>query len=171
MKVLKTIINNIDRFLAVISSCALIALMLLVTANVLGRWLFSSPIVSTIEISSEYLMVIIVFLALSYTHSYKDHISVNILQQKFKGIWAKINRIIINVVGVTVCFTITYVYFLRTIEFYEKSIVSSSLLAYPLYPVMLMIAVGTFLFGLRMLLELVEMILGKDVQEEDANKL
>ena len=56
-----------------------LALMMCVTvADVIGRYIFNSPILGIVEIS-EFMMVIVVFLAAAYTQIMKGHVRVELL--------------------------------------------------------------------------------------------
>jgi TRAP-type C4-dicarboxylate transport system permease small subunit len=75
----------IGRFLSFLSKQALllgaicVALMMLhVTADVIGRYVFNSPLPGTIPIVANYYMVILTFIALGVAAEKKAHISVEI---------------------------------------------------------------------------------------------
>ena len=60
---------------ALISAILVLVLMILVTADIIGRYVFSKPVPMTYEIGS-FLMVFIVFLGIGYTQRMKAHIRV-----------------------------------------------------------------------------------------------
>ena len=60
---------------ALISATLVLILMILVTADIIGRYVFSKPVPMTYEIGS-FLMVFIVFLGIGYTQRMKAHIRV-----------------------------------------------------------------------------------------------
>ena len=67
-----------------VSGIVLILLMLLVAADVIGRYVFSSPITGAMEID-ELMMVLLVFLALAYCTLEKGHISVELVISRLSG--------------------------------------------------------------------------------------
>lgn len=77
------------RVLGVTSSIALLAMMLLTFADVLGRYGFHSSIFGTAEIV-EYLMVITIFAGLAFTTATNDHITVTLfdgmIQRRLPGL-------------------------------------------------------------------------------------
>lgn len=77
---------KIGRFLSVISRSAsllgaicVVLMMLHVTADVAGRYLFNTPVPGTIVVVANYYMIIIVFIALGVAEEQRAHISVEIL--------------------------------------------------------------------------------------------
>ena len=67
------------RVLGVISSIALLAMMLLTFADVIGRYAFHHSIFGTAEIV-EYLMVVTIFAGLAFTTATNDHITVTLFE-------------------------------------------------------------------------------------------
>lgn len=82
-------IDAIDRLAAALdrllmgAACALLALMMLhVTADVLGRFLFNAPIIGTLETVSYYYMVGAIFLPLALVERRGEHIRVDLFTQR-----------------------------------------------------------------------------------------
>ena len=67
------------RVLGIISTTALLAMMLLTFADVIGRYVFHHSIFGTAEIV-EYLMVITIFAGLAFTTATNDHITVTLFE-------------------------------------------------------------------------------------------
>jgi TRAP-type C4-dicarboxylate transport system permease small subunit len=64
-------------------ACLLLALMMLhVTADVVGRFLFQAPIVGTLETVSYYYMVGAIFLPLAFVERQGEHIRVDLFAQR-----------------------------------------------------------------------------------------
>lgn len=59
-------VNVVERICFCVSCLGIVAMMLLVSADALGRFIFASPIAGAYEITEDYLMVMVVFLSLSY---------------------------------------------------------------------------------------------------------
>ncbi len=70
----------IDRAFVAIGVLALIAMMLLTTVSVIGRYLFNSPIPDDL-VMSEFLMVAVVFLPLSAVQAAREHVFVTIFSE------------------------------------------------------------------------------------------
>ena len=71
-----------SRILNNIGIAFLMLLMLLITADVLLRALLKWPILGTNELS-EFMMIIVVYLAIAYTQHKKSHVSVDLLVIRF----------------------------------------------------------------------------------------
>ncbi len=71
----------LSTYLSYVGSVALAAMMLLTTADVVGRYFFSAPVLGAYEIT-EYLMLIIVFSFLALAQQEKAHINVDIVYNR-----------------------------------------------------------------------------------------
>jgi C4-dicarboxylate transporter DctQ subunit len=65
-----------------VSAVAVIALMLLVAANVCSRYLFNNPIMGSAELA-KFLMIIVVFPALAWAALGGKHVKVDIVMERF----------------------------------------------------------------------------------------
>jgi TRAP-type C4-dicarboxylate transport system permease small subunit len=77
-------IENVNKRLEFISSklaylgtIALLAMMLLTTADVVGRYFFNSPILGALEVT-EFLVLILIFSFLAHTQAKKSHVAVDL---------------------------------------------------------------------------------------------
>jgi TRAP-type transport system small permease protein len=68
----------LEKWLNGVSAAVLVGMMLLVAANVFGRYLFNYPILGTLELT-EFSMVASVYLALSFTQLEKAHINIDLM--------------------------------------------------------------------------------------------
>ncbi|MHA6346366.1 TRAP transporter small permease subunit [Roseivivax sp. CAU 1761] len=72
-------VRGANAAIMVLAGLILVAMMLLVTADIAASWLFGRPIVNVIEIVAFYLMVGIVFLPLGSTELAGEHIKTDVL--------------------------------------------------------------------------------------------
>jgi TRAP-type C4-dicarboxylate transport system permease small subunit len=75
----------LDRFikaLTALSILLLIPMMFLVPADVIGRYIFKTPIPAVFEINASFLMVAVVFFPLAFVHQKRGHIYVNLFTRK-----------------------------------------------------------------------------------------
>lgn len=84
--------------LARLGCIALFAMMCLTVVDVVGRYVFNSPILGAFELT-EFLVLITVFSFLGYAQSQKAHVTVDILVDRFP----KNIRFFVNLVNYTVC--------------------------------------------------------------------
>ena len=74
-----------DRFVGILTGVAvglLVPMMFLVTGDVIGRYVFNSPIPAVFEINSHFLMVMVVFFPLAYVHQRKEHVFVTLFTDR-----------------------------------------------------------------------------------------
>lgn len=62
----ETLINRLSALLAALASLALALMMLHVTADVIGKYVFNAPIPGTAEVVASYYMISVVFLPLAW---------------------------------------------------------------------------------------------------------
>ena len=76
------IINYLSRWTAYVSAVVIILLMLLVVADVCGRYFFDAPITGTAELAA-FMMIVIVFPSLAWAAVTGKHVKVDILMEHF----------------------------------------------------------------------------------------
>lgn len=145
------ILNKIDKLLIYVSSFALFIMMLLIFVNAISRFVLNKPITGVIEFTGEYLMVAIVYLALSFTHKNGNHVNVEILYKIISQKTKKILQFVVNVLSLLVFILLTYSVFHLLMEYIQQDIHSMSNISYPLAPAVLMILIGLLLMCLRII--------------------
>jgi TRAP-type transport system small permease protein len=73
--------ERLTRWLHHLSGALLVGLMVLTVVNIVGRWLFDTPLPGAVELT-EIGMVAIVFLGLAYAQVRGDHIRVDLLYEQ-----------------------------------------------------------------------------------------
>jgi TRAP-type C4-dicarboxylate transport system permease small subunit len=81
MQRLRWAVNKVTQGLAYAGMFVLLPLMLLTSADVLGRVFWNKPVPGTVEISS-YILVVFIMSGLAYTHQVKGHVRVTMLLDK-----------------------------------------------------------------------------------------
>lgn len=76
------LLSRVIDLLTVLSGLAVALMMLHVTADVIGRYVFGVPLPGTITIVSYYYMVIAAFLPLAFVEQKSAHISVEVLTER-----------------------------------------------------------------------------------------
>ncbi|KPP81879.1 MAG: TRAP-type C4-dicarboxylate transport system, small permease component [Rhodobacteraceae bacterium HLUCCO07] len=72
-------LSHLAKFASLIGAICVVLMMLHVTADVLGRYLFNAPVPGTIVVVANYYMVFVAFIALGVAEEKRAHISVEIL--------------------------------------------------------------------------------------------
>ena len=106
--------------LETIASIILLTMMLLTFADVVGRYLFASPIFGASELISSMLAVLI-FAGLGVTNSRDDHIVVELLDHKFRSLSPKYYDLIIQAFSVITMCLIAFVLAEHAIEAHEQN--------------------------------------------------
>lgn len=81
------ILSRTSHVLLLLSGIALVAMMLQVSADVVAKYLFHSPIKSTLDVVTYYYMVALTFLPLAAVERGGGHIAVELLTQVFSPRW------------------------------------------------------------------------------------
>ena len=93
-----------------LAGAALIAMLVLTTADVLGRYVFARPLAGVIELI-QYAMVIVVFTALPVVTSRRQHISVGLLDGRLRGVALRIQQTLIAVTCAVVLAVLSWTLF------------------------------------------------------------
>jgi TRAP-type C4-dicarboxylate transport system permease small subunit len=72
-------LDGCERVLTLVAALATFAMMLLTTADAVGRYLFNRPILAAYELTTNYLMAAVIFLAMPYAYRQGANIRVTFL--------------------------------------------------------------------------------------------
>jgi TRAP-type C4-dicarboxylate transport system permease small subunit len=150
--------------------------MFMATAEILGRYVFNSPIPGHVE-TVEFLMAGMVFLGISYTERVGGHVRIGFLSE-----WVSKKRS--SHIIESLCIALSLFVFLFILIYSFKATIFSlkvgdttSTLYWPTWPAKLTIPIGSFLLCLRFLVEIIQhvaqAITGIDIQfisQERGNK-
>lgn len=130
----------------------LTAMMLLVTGDVLGRYLFNSPIHGTTEIT-EFMMVGLLYFTLAHTQALKAHIRVDMLVSLFSPRARLICEEITYFLGFILLALITWQSLVSAIQAWKIGETTFGLILFPLFPAKVLIPIGCFIVCLRLILD------------------
>lgn len=128
------------------------AMMLLVTGDVLGRYLFNSPIHGTTEIT-EFMMVGLLYFTLAHTQALKAHIRVDMLVSLFSPRARLICEEITYFLGFILFALITWQSLVSAIQAWKIGETTFGLILFPLFPAKVLIPIGCFIVCLRLILD------------------
>jgi TRAP-type C4-dicarboxylate transport system permease small subunit len=150
-----------ERIMLSISTVTTFILMVLTTADAGGRYLFNRPITGAYEISTNYLMILLVFSAMSYSYREGAHIRVTFLVDRLP---MKV-KLIVNYIVQMVSAIIGVLFVIATVQqsllTMEQHTTLSSMPFIPLGPAYFIIPVGLFFMSLAMVLDLRKVGKGK----------
>jgi TRAP-type C4-dicarboxylate transport system permease small subunit len=142
-----------ERVLTIAAVIATFAMMLLTTADAFGRYLFNRPILAAFEITTNYLMVAAVFLALPYAYRQGANIRVTFLVERFGRAPRLVVDHLVQLVSVAYCAALVY----ATVQQTYRSLSTGTMLTtveLPQWPGHLLVCLGLFVAALMMLLDL-----------------
>jgi len=154
---------KLEKFLNnVAGGVILTAMMFLVTGDVLGRYLFNKPIHGTTEVI-EFMMVGLLYFTLANTQAEKAHIRVEMFISRLSPGSRLIFEVIAYLLGFILFALITWQGTLSAMKAWEIWETTFGLIMFPLFPAKVLIPIGSFLFCLRLLLDLIGGL--KDLRE------
>ncbi|MDD2737224.1 MAG: TRAP transporter small permease [Desulfuromonadaceae bacterium] len=155
-KVIGEVINRIEKICLAGSVFALIATIILVNADVFGRQVLDMPIHGSLEIIEDYLMIALVYLSMSYVYTEGGHVRITLFRKFIPGFIKRPLDVALSVVSLLFFILLTVrgcVVTLRAFQFCE---LSSCVLAYPLAPAYLILALGSALLCIRILQTIID---------------
>ena len=137
---------------AFIAGGILIALMLLTTADVAGRYFFNSPITGVFDIT-HFAVLVMVFLGLAYCGFHNGHVAIDIFYNKMgRGVQGLLNRFI-SLAGGLFFLVIAWRTLVQSVDVREFN-EASQLVLIPFYPFYYVLAFGAALFAFVMILRI-----------------
>lgn len=136
--------------LFVAGSC-IVAIMLVISADALGRYALRAPLQWATDVVSAYLMVVAVYFGISATFRSGDHISINLLQSRMSRPVKAATGILYSGLAAAVFATVAWGAAANTIEAFQTREFLPGYLPWPLWLSHLPIALGSALLAVRLL--------------------
>ena len=140
---IKNFVNRMGIFSYILSRLGCVALcsmMCLTVVDVVGRYVFNSPILGAFEITS-FLVCILVFSFLGYAQSQKSHVTVDILVNTFPEKVQTVVKLINYIIALLMMILISWKGFEKAIESMETGD-SPMNLPIPIHPFVFFLAFG-----------------------------
>jgi len=148
------LLNRIEKVLTFVAAMACLVLMLLTTGDTVARYIFNRPITGAFEISTNYLMVALAFLAMSYGYCEGVHVRVDFLANRLpKQLKLWVNYLV-QVVSLLCILALIVASIQQALRVVSSHTVMSSLEIIPMWPAYLIVPVGLFSMLLLMLFDL-----------------
>lgn len=145
------------RGLTLASGIAIIIMMLYITADVTGRYLFLSPMPASFEIS-QMILIFVVFWALAYVQARGEHLRLEFFIRLFPPRGQAILNILALLIGIFVFAIITW----QAADWGVKGLLigeyEQGYWRFPLGPPRLVLALGAFFVTIQFLVDLVKQI-------------
>ncbi len=157
VKWVERVASPLNKWLHWVSMVVLLLLMFLTVGDVVGRYLVGfipgvGPVPGSFELT-EFMLAVIVLTAIGHTQMKDGHISIDLIVAKFSPRVRAIIDTVINFLSLGMFAMVTW----QTIKYAQLLLEShdvSGVLRLPVYPFLIVAAIGCFMFCLAMLLSL-----------------
>jgi TRAP-type C4-dicarboxylate transport system permease small subunit len=129
------------------------AMMLLTTADAVGRYLFNRPLLAAYEITTNYLMVALIFLAMPYAYRQGANIRVTFFVERLGRTPRLVIDHAVQIVSILYCATLVFATFQQALHTRSTGTTFVTL-DLPLWPAHVLVSAGLFVTTLLMLLDL-----------------
>jgi TRAP-type mannitol/chloroaromatic compound transport system permease small subunit len=144
---------------------AALAMMLLVSADIIGRKFFNAPVAGAYEIT-ESLLTFSIYFGVTYTQYERGHVRVTLFTDKLSGRFGSILLGVTYLVGFIFFIYVAYCMASFAWDSWTVREIKPGLIEYPLYPIKALAAVGMFLLGVQFLLDTIrEFIISRQFEE------
>lgn len=154
MSTLDRIISQLEAVFQIIADILIFAIMLVVFADVLLRYLFNSPLLWAYDLISLYMMAGVFFLSLSSTYAAHGHIGMDMLVRKLSPAGRRVSEIITCLTVIPLFAVMTEIGAERAYTHWANEEAISGLIAWPTWIGAAMVPVGAGLLILRLLFRL-----------------
>jgi TRAP-type C4-dicarboxylate transport system permease small subunit len=141
-----------------VAAVSIFIMMILVVANILGRYLFNKPIAGAFEVT-EALLVVIIMLALAVTQYQDAHIRVTIVTRRMPPYWAHIARIFSLALGAVFFAWCAYATWLFAAQSYSFNEQEWGTITFPLYPFKFVVFIGVVLLAIQFVFDTISEVM------------
>jgi TRAP-type C4-dicarboxylate transport system permease small subunit len=146
--------------LTLAAALATVGMMLLTTADAGGRYLLNRPILAAYELTTTYLMIAAVFLAMPYAYRQGANIRVTFLVERLGPRARLAVNHVVQIVSMLYCAVLVFATFQQARHILSTGTTFVTL-DLPLWPAHLVVCLGLLLTALMMLLDLFEVRKGR----------
>lgn len=145
---------------------ALVLMVLIVVANVVGRYLLRKPVLGAVEMVG-LLTVVLVFCVLAFTESKRAHIVVDIVVSRLRGRTKAILASVMCFLGAVFFIIMGWQGWDRMLSNLSPFVRTTGVLSIPFAPFMFIMAFGCVLFGLELLVHTFNNLESEEKNHED----
>lgn len=147
--------DYVENIVVLFATIAITLMMLLVSADTLGRHFLSLPITGVNEIVSSHLIVAVIYFGLSNALKTGEHVSVNVIVNRLPFRMKKITSIIVNILSILLFVLIFYQGFLLAFDSYVTNDNFIGSITYPRYTAYGLVPIGSLLIIVRLMINLI----------------
>lgn len=153
---LERLINPISKGFAIFGAVALLLIMFLTVIDVIGRYLFSKPVIGAYE-CVEYGLIVTVFCGMAITQIKKQHVNVSIITDQLKGRKLYCLECITYLSSLVIIVLFLWGGMKQFSNIFQVKQVSNILMI-PQWPFQLILVLGVFLFCLTLFVDFLKSI-------------
>ena len=153
-------LDGCERVLTLMAALATFSMMLLTSADAGGRYLFNRPILAAYELTTNYLMVAVVFLAMPYAYRQGANIRVTFLVDRLGRTPRLVVDHAVQIVSILYCGALVFATFQQFRNMFATGTLFTTV-ELPMWPGHLLVSLGLLLVTLMMLLDLPEVRKGR----------
>jgi len=148
----QTWLNACERFLTLVAVVMAFAMMVLTTADAVGRYVLNRPILVAYELTTNYLMVAAVFLAMPYAYRGGANIRVTFLVERIRGTTRLVIDYIVQIVSVLYVAALVVATAQQTSNMLNTNTMFTTV-EWPMWPGHLAVAIGLLVTAVMMLVD------------------
>jgi len=153
-------LDRIDRLCRWATAAAIATMVVLVVADAIGRTL-RMPVPGAVEVTEEYLMVAIVFLAMGFTHAEGRHIRIELFERWIPWLGGAVVKIGIEAISLVYFALIAWQGFDNARSAFAIDKRTTAELNYPMGPAYALVVVGSVVLCLWLVRDIVALARGE----------
>lgn len=154
-KILEKGLSALERICLAVAQLAIFVMMLSITADALGRYLFNRPLQGSFEFTTLYLMVILTFLGLPATYASGGHIRLDVLRPWLMRIPGNPVERLNSLIGAAVFGFLAWYSGIEAFSKFIEKDTTFGVIQFPLYWSYVWVPVGCGLLALRLAAEVI----------------
>lgn len=149
--------------LGYLGAFSLFVMMCLTAVDVVGRYVFNSPITGTFELT-KFLVLILIFSFLANAQAHKMHVTVDLILSRFPKRFRLYVELFNHAMSLAIMALITWIGTLRAFELKEVSEASPNL-GIPFYPFAFFLVLGCFVMCIEYIRNLINVVTRKNGED------
>ena len=156
---IKTIFKKIGFLSTVLGQAGgfiLLCMMLLTVCDVIGRYIFNSPITGGYEVT-ETMMVTVVFFFIAFTQAEKGHIAVDLVVIRLPDKIRVLIEVITHLLSLCIFLLIVWMNIRRWLELMARN-EHTPIIHLPVSPFVLIVAFGSLVFSIELIRDVIKLL-------------
>jgi len=162
------LLRRAERALLYVASAVIIWVMSWVTAEVIARYVFNSPLEGHLE-GAELLLPIIVFFGISFAQARNDHVGMTLVVDAMSPTLRRNANLLTLVLSMVTCAILSYFSAKFTYTAWDYDDVTMSPPYWPTWPSKVAVPIGYFLISIRMYLQLLLVLMPDRLPEPEVD--